>query len=174
MGGWIYSVETFIFYSFGNRCRRDRNGLQAVQNAPPHLKNYHFRVILTQHCMSVVGSPCSFRGFLEPYYGQTRPKRDPVSNKTAFKGVFCSTSNAGERYFDSDANTHLPVLLRYHLVNFYPRYISSLWGVAYLGCDAFANTRMWFHQLRGSLIYHPGAPHGGITCRLWGHGCSLP
>ena len=91
------------------------------KNAPPQKKTTtHFRVILTHHCMSVVGSPCSFRDFLEPYYGQRRPKRGPVSNKTAFKGAFCSTSNAGKSHFYSSANTHLPVLLRYHLLNFYP------------------------------------------------------
>ena len=29
----------------------------------PPPKRTHFTVILTHHCMSVVGSPCSFRGF---------------------------------------------------------------------------------------------------------------
>ena len=49
----------FIFYSFGNRCRRYRNGLQMVQKA----RKLHFGVILTPFLLALVGSACCFRSF---------------------------------------------------------------------------------------------------------------
>ena len=69
------SVKFFVFYSFGNRYRRDRNGLQMVQNAPKP----HFWVILTHRCMSWVCSPCSFRAF----WSHTTAKS--VQNVTQFR-----------------------------------------------------------------------------------------
>ena len=101
------SVEIFICYSFGSRYRRDRNGLQTVQNAPKP----HFRVILT-HFWLIFSGGCP--AVFEAFWSHTTAKS--VQNVTQFRPkrlskVLFVALNAGKAHFWSQ-KCALPVCRR--------------------------------------------------------------
>ena len=62
----------------------DRTGPETLQNATKP----HFGVILTHFGLGLADSPCSFRDFLEPQYGQKRPKWTQFDQKWLSKGPY--------------------------------------------------------------------------------------
>ena len=92
------SAEIFIFYSFGNRYKRDRNGPQMVQKAPKP----HFWVILTHFGMALVG-------LLGIIIRIKAPQMGPIWAQIGFSKCLLRHVNAGKGHFWSQKCT-LPLV----------------------------------------------------------------
>ena len=99
MGTWGPKIgRIFIFYSFGNRYKRDRNGPQMVQKAPKP----HFWVILTHFGMALVG-------LLGIIIRIKAPQIGPIWAQIGFSKCLLRHVNAGKGHFWSQKCT-LPLV----------------------------------------------------------------